>query len=85
MKMLNNQSGQSQLTYLFTLVAFIFVWIGFLSTWFKQIAATTITANGYTGILAFALGNINLFVLIGLIIAFMVAGAGVRWKKYLFI
>jgi len=78
MRMLNNQSGQSQITYLFTLVAFIIVWIGFLSTWFKQIGATTIAANGYTGIFAFALGNINLFVLIGLIIAFLVAGAGGR-------
>jgi len=78
MKMLDNQSGQSQLTYLFSLVAFIFVWIGFLSTWFKEIGANAIITNGYTGILAFALGNINLFVLIGLIIAFLVAGAGGR-------
>jgi hypothetical protein len=56
-------------SYFFGLIIFLFIWAFWLGKFLNEWAALTITANGYGGILAFFLSNLNIFVFMGLILS----------------
>jgi hypothetical protein len=67
-----NNSGQIGLINLvFGLIAFFILWVLFLGEWLNEWALKAITDNSLTGIEAFLLNYINLWVFIGLFIGVM--------------
>lgn len=63
-----NKKGQGGiLSLFFVLGVFILVWVFFLAAWLAQIGADAITTNSLTGLEAFLWGNLNLWVLVGVI------------------
>ena len=65
--MIENNRGQTIITFFFILVAFIVVWAGFLAKWLNIVGEQAIQ-SGATGLEAWAYANLNLFVLIGLVL-----------------
>lgn len=64
--------GMGIITFYFLLVVFIAMWALFIGEWLAQIGADAIAANNLTGLEAFIWGNLNLWVLLGV----LGAGAG---------
>lgn len=67
-----NKTGQIGLINLvFGLIAFFILWVLFLGEWLNEWAVKMITDNSLTGIEAFLIGYINLWVFLGLFIGVM--------------
>ena len=64
---LNNKRGQTVVTFFFVVLVFIIMWIGFLGKYLNMIGQQAIS-TGATGLEAWAYGNLNLFVFIGLML-----------------
>lgn len=64
--------GLGIISFFFVLAVFVAVWALFLGSWLAQIGADAITTNSLTGVEAFVWGNLNLWVLLGV----LGAGAG---------
>lgn len=69
---MSNKRGLGIISFYFLLAVFITVWALFLAEWLAQIGADAIATNSLTGVEAFVWGNLNLWVLLGV----LGAGAG---------
>ena len=65
---LNMAQGTTIIGFVFSIVAFVFIWAIFLAKYLRDIGNMLIQDSGATGLLAFTYGNLNLIVLIGLIL-----------------
>ena len=64
-----NKSGQVGLISLvFSLIAFVILWALYLGKWLSDWGQDMITRNSLTGIEAFLAGNLNLWVILGVIV-----------------
>lgn len=62
------RKGQSGIIgFFFLLAIFVVMWALFLAAWLAQIGADAITTNSLTGLEAFIWGNLNLWVLLGVL------------------
>lgn len=69
---MSNKRGLGIITFYFLLAVFVAVWALFLGEWLAQIGADAIATNSLSGVEAFVWGNLNLWVLLGV----LGAGAG---------
>lgn len=79
MRRMHNKGQLGVLTIIFGLVIFVILWALFFGTWLNTWAQNAITVNSLTGIEAFLLANINLWVGIGVLIGsvtMMYSGGG---------
>jgi hypothetical protein len=66
-----NSKGQI-VGFIGSVIVFLIVWALFLGKWLNEWTNYTITANNLTGIEAFLLANLNLFVLVFLILGIFI-------------
>lgn len=67
-----NNTGQIGLIGLiFSLIIFVILWALYIGKWLSEWGRSAITTNGLTGLEAFFMANLNLWVVLGLIIGVM--------------
>lgn len=64
---MNNNGQTGIIGFFFVLVIFIIMWALFLASWLSQIGSGAIINNSLTGLEAFIWGNLNLWVLLGVL------------------
>lgn len=69
-----NKKAQSPFYVLFAFVVFVIVWIMFLGNFLNIIGQNYLDVNGSTGLMAFFMANLNLWVFFGMLIAFFAYG-----------
>lgn len=70
--MVNRKGQQGILGFFVILGVFVVLWALFIGSWVAQIGADAIVTNNMTGFEAFIWGNLNLWILLGV----LGAGAG---------
>jgi hypothetical protein len=57
-----NKRADGPFTFLFTIGAFVLIWVAFLSGYINTMAGIAIERAGWTGLPAFVVGNLNLII-----------------------
>lgn len=69
MKKINKKGQAGLLAFVFALIIFVIIWAIWFGKYLNETIAANIAANGITGIEAFLLVNMNLWIFLGLVIS----------------
>jgi len=69
--LINSNKGEGIVWVVFSLVLFLVMWFVFLADWIKEVGRQAINNGGFTGIEAFAYGQLNFIIFIIVILFIM--------------